>query len=118
MKTIDDTLDYYKIGERIRKYRKALGMSQEQLAECANISSTHMSHIETGNTKLSLPVLVDIANTLSVSTDTLIHDSSMISKTSITNEISDIINSCDKKEALFILETIKNLKISIDKHLL
>lgn len=49
-------------------------MSQEQLAECVGISVTHMSHIETGNTKLSLPVLVSIADALNVSTDTLIHD--------------------------------------------
>ena len=49
-------MDYYKIGQRIRKYRKARQLSQEQLAEQIGISTTHMSHIETGNTKLSLPV--------------------------------------------------------------
>ena len=59
-------MDYYAIGQRIRKIRKAHGISQEVLAEKANISVTHMSHIETGNTKLSLPVLVDIATTLEV----------------------------------------------------
>ena len=51
-------MDYYEIGQRIRKNRRALGLSQEELAEKIGISSTHMSHIETGNTKLSLPVLV------------------------------------------------------------
>ena len=51
-------MDYYKIGEQIRKCRRAHGLSQEQLAEQVGISVTHMSHIETGNTKLSLPVLV------------------------------------------------------------
>ena len=45
-------MDYYKIGQKIRKYRKAHGFSQEQLAEQIGISVTHMSHIETGNTKL------------------------------------------------------------------
>ena len=46
-------MDYFKIGEKIRKYRKAKGYSQEVLAEKVGISITHMSHIETGNTKLS-----------------------------------------------------------------
>ena len=46
----DNSMDYYKIGQKVRKYRKALNMSQEQLAEFINISVTHMSHIETGNT--------------------------------------------------------------------
>lgn len=68
-------LNYYQIGQKIRKYRKAMGMSQEQLAEQVRISTTHMSHIETGNTKLSLPVLVDIAKTLEVRTDDLLFDS-------------------------------------------
>ncbi|MGM9791503.1 MAG: helix-turn-helix domain-containing protein, partial [Candidatus Cryptobacteroides sp.] len=52
-------MDYYKIGQKIRKIRKAHGLSQEELAEKVGISTTHMSHIETGNTKLSLPVFVD-----------------------------------------------------------
>lgn len=47
-------MDYYQLGQQIRKYRKVHGMSQEQLAEKIGISVTHMSHIETGNTKLSL----------------------------------------------------------------
>ena len=47
-------MDYYEIGQRIRRVRKAKGISQEQLAEMVGISVTHMSHIETGNTKLSL----------------------------------------------------------------
>ena len=54
-------MDYYDVGQRIRKIRKARGLSQEQLAEKVGISTTHMSHIETANTKLSLPVFVDIA---------------------------------------------------------
>ena len=53
-------IDYYEIGQRVRKFRKAYGLSQEELAEKIGISTTHMSHIETGNTKLSLQVLVDL----------------------------------------------------------
>lgn len=68
-------IDYYEIGQRIRKHRKARGLSQESLAEAVNISTTHMSHIETGNTKLSLPVLVDLSQALGVSTDTLLFSS-------------------------------------------
>ena len=65
-------MDYYKIGQQIRNYRKAHGLSQEQLAELVGISVPHMSHIETGNTKLSLPVFVSLANALGVQTDDLL----------------------------------------------
>lgn len=67
-------MDYYKIGQAIRRYRKARGMSQEQLAESAGIPVTHMSHIETGNTKLSLPVLVEISKALEVQTDQILFE--------------------------------------------
>ena len=69
-------MDYYAIGQRIRKIRKAHKLSQEDLSEQVGISVTHMSHIETGNTKLSLPVLVDLAAVLHVRTDDLLFDNS------------------------------------------
>ena len=69
MYCIGDFMDYFAIGQRIRCARKARGLSQEVLAEKVQISVTHMSHIETGNTKLSLAVLVDLAVALDICTD-------------------------------------------------
>ncbi|CUX12950.1 helix-turn-helix domain-containing protein [Clostridium sp. C105KSO13] len=57
-------MNYYEIGHRIRKYRKALNLTQEQLAYKVEISTTHISHVESGNTKLSLPLLVKLAKEL------------------------------------------------------
>ena len=68
-------MDYYKIGQRVRTYRRAKGLSQEALAERAGISVTHMSHIETGNTKLSLSVFLALVDGLGVSADSLLRDS-------------------------------------------
>jgi len=65
-------VNYKEIGQRIRKYRKQMNLSQEELAEKIGISTTHMSHIETGSTKLSLPVLVELAENLKVKTDYLL----------------------------------------------
>ena len=66
-------MDYVAVGRRIRAQRKKLSLSQEELAEMVNISTVHMSHIETGYTKLSLPVLVDLACALGVRTDDLMN---------------------------------------------
>ena len=109
-------MDYYEIGQRIRKYRKAYGLSQEQLADKIGISTTHMSHIETGNTKLSLPVLVSLSETLNVHTDDLLFEN-RISKSEIEQSIHEILNSCTPKQALIIQDTLQNLKISLDKYL-
>ena len=86
-------MDYYKIGQRIRKFRKAYRLSQEQLAEKVGISTTHMSHIETGNTKLSLPLFVKLANVLSIQTDELLYDTPQKNKTAIKGELEEILDS-------------------------
>jgi len=109
-------VNYYEIGQRIRKYRKAYSLSQEQLADKVQISTTHMSHIETGNTKLSLAVLVKIADALSVQTDALVYDAPQINRTVMTDEISDILNSCDPEELKIVTDVIKALKVSLEKH--
>lgn len=109
-------MNYYEIGQRIRKYRKAYSLSQEQLSDKVGISATHMSHIETGNTKLSLAVLVKIADALSVQTDALIYDAPEVNRTVMAGEISDILSSCKPNELKIITDVIKSLKISLDKN--
>lgn len=109
-------MDYYNIGQRIRKYRKALGYSQEELAEKVDISLPHMSHIETGNTKLSLPVLVTIAEVLQVSTDSLLFDARENQKQSSNDEIQSIMETCSTKQAQILSEIVRAAKVALDKY--
>ena len=109
-------MNYYEIGQRIRRFRKACNMSQEELSEIVGISTTHMSHIETGNTKLSLPVFVDIANALSVQTDELLHDKLGSSKSDMKEKVEEVFDSCTLKEAYILLDIMKSAKVSLDKY--
>ena len=52
------------IGNRIAQRRKALKLSQEQLAERAEISQTHISKIELGKDNPSIKLLKSIAKAL------------------------------------------------------
>lgn len=110
-------MDYYEIGQRIRRIRKAHKLSQEELAERVGISTTHMSHIETGNTKLSLPVFVDIAEALDVQTDSLLYDEPRNSITIAMRDIVAIVEECDAKEAHVISDMVKAMKQSFDKYI-
>lgn len=110
-------MDYYAIGQRIRKIRKAQGLSQETLAEQAGISVTHMSHIETGNTKLSLPVLVDLAEILDVRTDDLLYDGISAERSSTIDEIVQILNTCTVQQLKIIKNILKTTKISLEQYL-
>lgn len=110
-------MDYYAIGQRIRKYRKAKGLSQEQLAEIVDISTTHMSHIETGNTKLSLQVFVDLAEALQVNVDSLLTDVNMTNKQQTYQEIMDILDQCTPAQAQALKEIISSTWNAINKYL-
>lgn len=110
-------MDYYKIGQKIRKIRKAHGLSQEELAERIGISTTHMSHIETGNTKLSLPVFIDIAAALEVRTDELLDTPAVETTSTSLDDIAAVLERCSAQETKVIADIVKAAKISIEKYL-
>lgn len=108
-------MDYYKIGQKIRKYRKLKGLSQEELAEKIGISVTHMSHIETANTKLSLQVLVDISLAIDVRMDDLLFDRPSARETAF-GELSETLEKCSVGEIWLITELAKTAKLSLEKY--
>lgn len=109
-------MDYYMIGQRIRKYRKAYGLSQEALAEKIGISVPHMSHIETGNTKLSLPVLVAMAEALEVRTDDLLFDEQRASRDAVCAEIEGVLEDCTVRELQILNELLHGARAALKKY--
>lgn len=103
-------LDYVKIGQRIRAARMAQGWQQAELAYRAGLNSSYVSHIETGQTKLSLPTIVKIANALSVSVDALLCDNLTLSRHVYDQKISDVLQDCDNAELQAFLEIIQSTK--------
>ena len=110
-------MDYVGIGKRIRAQRYKLDLSQEELAEMAGISLVHMSHIETANTKLSLPVLVDLACALGVRTDDLIFDKDTLGKDELLEEITLELDGCSKEQLLPLRQILSSSKEAIQKYL-
>ena len=68
-------MDYKSLGMRIRKRRKAMHMTQEELAKKLGLSLSFLGHIERGTRKSSVETLVAIANELSLSVDFMLQDS-------------------------------------------
>ncbi len=110
-------MNYFEIGQRIRKFRKASGLSQDQLAEKVGISVTHMSHIETGNTKLSLPVLVSLAEALEVRCDDLLYGRETSGRVSLIDGIAAELEGCGANELKALAEILRSAKKSIEKYL-
>lgn len=108
-------MDYYQIGQRIRRFRKEKGLSQELLAEHVGISVTHMSHIETGNTKLSLPVFVRLAEVLEVPADALLYD--VQSRDDAAKAaLEQVWAGCTPQQRNILIEIVRAAKAALDQY--
>lgn len=67
-------IDYVKIGQRIRAARLEKGYSQADLGALVGCSNNHMSHVEVGQTKVSLAMLLKLAFVLEKNFDYFLLD--------------------------------------------
>jgi len=106
-------LDYKILGKRIKTARVEAGYTQEGLAERADLSTDHISHIETANTKLSLPAIVAIANALGVGIDKLLSDTVYQSKAHLSDEVADLFADTTSDECYIMLHAARGVKQSM-----
>ena len=109
-------VDYRAIGKRIKIARIKADMTQEVLAEKAGISPTHMSNIETGNSKLSLQVIVALANALSVTVDSFLCDNVICSKEIFSQEIQNVVSDYDEYEIRIVADLVKAAKDTLRRN--
>ena len=106
-------LDFKLIGQRIKIARIKKRLTQEAVANRVNITTQHMSNIETGNSSVSLPTLIAIANVLYVTIDELLCDAILNSKIIFENELNEILKDCNEYETRFIVDIVKASKKSM-----
>lgn len=107
-------MDYCAIGKRIRLHRKKKGWTIEKFAELLDLSITHVGLIERGENAPSLEALINIANTLEVSADTLLADVLKVGYIVKANEISEVVSSLSSEDQNMIFE-VMHLIASIKK---
>ena len=100
-------MDYAALGKRIRDERLMQRLTLEKLAERTDKSINFIGQIERGEGKPSLETLVDIANALGVTVDSLLADNVKSSDNSIDKEISVLLRNMSDKGKRFILDTIQ-----------
>lgn len=66
MTEIKITKKEMQLGKRIKKLRKKASLTQEELAEKVNVSTTHVGLVETGKRRVSLKTLQKIASVLGI----------------------------------------------------
>ena len=102
-------MDLCAIGARIKAARERAGLTQEDLAAELDMSPTHISVLERGRKAPKLETLVNIANTLHVSTDMLLQDVVVCATDGLASELSVAITRLTPKEQERILNAIRAL---------
>lgn len=110
-------LNYKDIGLRIRKERTAISMSQQTLAELANLQPNTISHIERGTTTVQLQSLINIANALRVPIERLLCGVTVASKQALEGILADLFNDCSAEEMRVMVDMCETLKRSLRNHL-
>ena len=104
-------LNYKKIGERLRKLRKYMGLTQEQVAEILSVGRDAILRIEKGNRKIDLQELMNFSKLYNISMDELTMEEHTINSSDVAfargfNELSEK----DKKEIISLIEYKNILK--------
>ena len=89
-------IDYVKIGQRIKTARLEKGYSQADLGALVGCSNNHMSHVEVGQTKVSLAMLLKLSLVLEKNFDYFLLDTPYAKCDSIINtEIAAKLKQCN-----------------------
>ena len=102
-------MDMIAIGSKIKEARERAHLTQEELAEIIDISSTHMSVIERGVKTPKLDTFVKIVKALNLSADALLLDGMDQVNDSIVAELAVRIGRLPEKEQNRILNAIRAL---------
>ncbi len=102
-------MDLKVVGRRIKEARERKNLTQEELAELVDLSSTHVSVIERGLKATKIDTFVSIANALDVSADSLLVDVLDRSALSVTSELMEEISKLSLKEQRKIIKVVRAL---------
>ena len=88
-------IDYVKIGQRIKAARIERGLNQSELGALIGCSNNHISHVEVGQTKVSLAMLMKLSVVLDKDFNYFLFDTPYTRRESIINdEFSQKLDKC------------------------
>ncbi len=109
-------INYAVMGRHIKEIRSARGITQAELAEMVDRSTTFITHIENGKKHPGLETLVMIATALGSTVDEILLGNQPGDRMTYYREIREIFDGCDSSQKDFILLVVRAVKDGF-KHL-
>lgn len=104
---------YREIGARIVVRRKAMGLTQEELAEKAGVSPQTISKAESGCREMTLKTIVGIAVALEVSVDYLLFGQSLIDRNASLEEKAMYLSDKNYRYVSELVDLFNEMDVSI-----
>lgn len=98
------------VGQRIRDARRAVGLSQSELAEKLNISPAYMSDIENGKTNVGLEIFMGITEALQVSADFLLQTDTPLVKDFHRSSMDALLSRCSASELERLTKIVRQIQ--------
>jgi transcriptional regulator with XRE-family HTH domain len=109
------TIDYKKLGMRIKEARHRKGITQDKLAAITNLSANFIGRIESNNSKVSLTSLVKICVALDTSLDYVLQDTIELPDNAVLN--ISALNATEKRFVVSIIKGIKEIQAELIEQL-
>lgn len=108
--------DYIRsIAENIRKLREEREMTQEELAELAGISQSHLSKIEVGSRTIGMKTYIRLLEALGA-VPILVSEVERIEKhAEVLARFICILKECSETELRFFMDTLESMKDNVYK---
>lgn len=110
---VQPEVDFVKIGQRIRMARIEKGLNQGELGELVGCSNNHMSHLEVGQTKVSLTMLMKLSMVLEKDFDYFLLDTPYVRQDRIIN--SEMINKLEKCNPSTLISISKIIDVLLEQ---
>ena len=95
------------LGLRIREERTKYRLTQEQLAEAAEVNESYIGQVERGEKNPSLETVVSIANSLGVTVDYLLQEEVTVKPNSLIHELMSIAKDKDPDELRLMINVCR-----------
>lgn len=97
------------LGKRLREERLHCGLTQEQVAETINVSTTYIGLIERGERSVTLDKLVALSQCFHISIDYLLQDSIPLTGSIQEKQLLSLWHSATEQEREMILSIIRSI---------
>lgn len=104
------SIDFARIGRKLKEIRISKNLTQEYVANMADVNVSHISNIENNRVKISLPTLVHVCNALDTTVDYVLYDEYDHPSNVFEMEILHEVHSCTPETQKQIIKIIRALQ--------